>query len=123
VAGVTPQTLPFELQAGTRHEIRVELAKHKKHVENVDIPSSGGEVAVNAIMDPITGRLRVVTTPAGADVILDGTVRGRTPLTINDIDMGSAKHLELRLKEYSPYIQTLAWPPNGEIDIDQKLVR
>ena len=123
VAGVTPQTLPFELQAGTRHEIRVELAKHKKHVENVDIPSSGGEVAVNAIMDPITGRLRVVTTPAGADVILDGTVRGRTPLTINDIDMGSAKHLELRLKEYSPYIQTLTWPPNGEIDIDQKLVR
>jgi hypothetical protein len=37
--------------------------------------------------------------------------------------MGSAKRLELRLKEYSPYIQTLTWPSNGEIDIDQKLVR
>ncbi|HET9992197.1 MAG TPA: protein kinase [Kofleriaceae bacterium] len=123
VAGVTPQTLPFELQAGTRHEIRVELAKHKPHVENVDIPNDGGEVAINALMDPITGRLRVVTTPAGADVILDGTVRGRTPTTINDIDMASAKHLELRLKEYSPYIQTLTWPANGEIDIDQKLAR
>jgi len=123
VAGVTPQTLPFELQAGTRHEIRVELAKHKPHVENVDIPKDGGEVAINAVMDPITGRLRVVTTPAGADVMIDGTLRGRTPTTINDIDMASAKHLELRLKEYSPYIQTLTWPPNGEIDIDQKLVR
>jgi len=121
VAGVTPQTLPFELQAGTRHEIRVELAKHKPHVENVDIPSDGGEVAINALMDPITGRLRVVTTPAGADVIIDGTLRGRTNTTINDIDMASAKHLELRLKEYSPYIQTLTWPANGEIDIDQKL--
>jgi hypothetical protein len=123
VAGVTPQTLPFELQAGTRHEIRVELAKHKPHVENVDIPNSGGEVAVTALMDPITGRLRVTTTPEGADVILDGMMRGHTPTTINDIDMASARHLELRLKEYSPYIQTLTWPANGEIDIDQKLVR
>jgi hypothetical protein len=123
VAGVTPQTLPFDLQAGTRHEIRVELAKHKPHVENVDIPNSGGEVAVTALMDPITGRLRVTTTPEGADVIIDGTLRGHTPTTINDIDMGSARHLELRLKEYSPYIQTLTWPANGEIDIDQKLAR
>jgi serine/threonine protein kinase len=121
VAGVTPQTLPFELQAGTRHEIRVELAKHKPHVEAVDIPNDGGEVAVNAVMDPITGRLRVVTTPAGADIYLDGALRGRTNATINDIDMASTKKLELRLKEYSPYIQTLTWPANGEIDIDQRL--
>jgi hypothetical protein len=74
-------------------------------------------------MDPITGRLRVTTTPEGADIILDGMMRGHTPTTINDIDMASAKHLELRLKEYSPYIQTLTWPANGEIDIDQKLAR
>ena len=121
VAGVTPQTLPFDLEFGTRHEIRVELAKHKPHVENVDIDRP--EVSVNAIMDPITGRLRVVTTPVGADVILDGTLRGRTPTTINDIDMASAKRLELRLKDYQPYIQTLTWPANGEIDIDRKLDR
>jgi serine/threonine protein kinase len=123
VAGVTPQTMPFELQVGTRHEIRVELAKHKPHVENVDIPKDGGEVTVNAVMDPITGRLRVVTTPAGADVIVDGTLRGRTPTTINDIDMGSAKKIELRLKDYQPVIQALTWPANGEIDLEKNLTR
>ncbi|MEO8698547.1 MAG: serine/threonine-protein kinase [Kofleriaceae bacterium] len=121
LAGVTPQTLPFELEIGTRHEIRVEVAKHKPHVENVDIDRP--EVNVNAIMDPITGRLRVVTTPIGADIMIDGVMRGRTPTTINDIDMASAKRLELRLKDYQPYIQTLTWPPNGEIDIDRKLDR
>ncbi|MEO8845684.1 MAG: protein kinase [Kofleriaceae bacterium] len=123
VAGVTPQTLPFPLQVGTRHEIRIELARHKPHIENVDIPQDGREITVNAVMDPITGRLRVVTTPAGADVIVDGTLRGRTPTTINDIDMTSAQKLELRLKDYQPVIQTLSWPTNGEIDIEKNLVR
>ena len=123
VAGVTPQTLPFPLQVGTRHEIRIELAKHKPHVENVDIPQDGREITVTAVMDPITGRLRVVTTPVGADVIVDGTLRGRTPTTINDIDMASAKKLELRLKDYQPVIQTLTWPANGEIDIEKNMTR
>ncbi len=121
VTGVTPQTLPFDLQAGSRHEIRVELARHKPHVENVDIPKVGGEVTVNALMDPITGRLRISTVPAGADIIIDGKLRGRTPATINDIDLETAKKLELRLKDYSPYIQNLSWPANDEIDIDTKL--
>jgi hypothetical protein len=122
IAGVTPQTLPFPLQVGTRHEIRIELAKHKPHVENVDIPQDGREITVNAVMDPITGRLRISTTPAGADIIVDGTLRGRTPTTINDIDM-AAKKLELRLKDYQPVIQTLSWPANGEIDIEKNLTR
>ena len=121
VTGVTPQRLPFDLQAGSRHEIRVELAHHKPHVENVDIPKDGGEVAINAVMDPITGRLRISTVPAGADIVIDGKLRGRTPTTLNDMDLETARKLELRLKDYSPYIQTLQWPANGEIDIDTKL--
>jgi hypothetical protein len=122
MAGTTPMTIDNSL-AGTRHEIRVELARHKAYTEMVDIPKQGGEVPVSAVMKPITGRLRINTSPPGADIMLDGQLRGRTPTTINDIDMASAKHLELRLKDYSPYIQTLTWPPNGEIDIDQKLNR
>ena len=121
VAGVTPQTLPLALQAGSRHEIRVELARHKPYIDNVDIPKDGGEVAVNAVMDPITGRLRISTVPAGADIVIDGKLRGRTPATINDIDLETARKLELRLKDYSPYIQTLQWPAKGEIDLDTKL--
>jgi serine/threonine protein kinase len=122
LAGVTPLTID-NTPVGTRHEIRLELSRHKPYTEMVDIPKQGGEVPVSAVMNPITGKLRINTVPPGADVMVDGQLRGRTPTTINDIDMASAKHLELRLKEYSPYIQTLTWPPNGEIDIDQKLTR
>jgi hypothetical protein len=74
-------------------------------------------------MDPITGKLRVVTTPDGADIYIDGQLRGRSPKTVDGIDMTSAKTLELRLKDYQPVVINLTWPGNGEINIDQKLVK
>jgi hypothetical protein len=120
LAGVTPMSID-KVPLGTRHEIKVELARHKPFLENVDIPKVGGEVGVLATMKPITGRLVIVTEPDGAEIRIDGQLRGRAPTTINDIDMASAKTVELRLKDYQPYIQSLQWPANGEIDIDRKL--
>ena len=73
------------------------------------------------MLKPITGKLRIATRPDGADICIDGQLRGRTSTTINDIDMASAKKLELRLKDYRPYVQALEWPANGEIDLDIKL--
>jgi serine/threonine protein kinase len=120
LAGLTPMHID-KVPLGTRHEIKVELARHKPFVDNVDIPKNGGEVTVNAALKPITGKLVVVTQPDGAEIRIDGQLRGRAPTTINDIDMASAKTVELRLKDYQPYIQNLEWPANGEIDIDKKL--
>ena len=120
LAGITPMSID-QVPLGTRHEIKVELARHKPYVENVDISKNGGEVEVTATMKPITGKLVVVTQPDGAEIRIDGQLRGRAPTTINDIDMATAKTLELRLKDYQPYIQPLEWPANGEIDIDKKL--
>jgi len=122
LAGTTPMTVD-SVPVGTRHEIRVELPRHKPHVETVDIPKTGGEQSVTAVMDPITGKLRVITHPDGAEIYIDGQLRGRAPTTINDIDMNSAKRLELRMKDYRPYLLDLSWPANGEIDIDHKLER
>ena len=56
-------------------------------------------------------------------VWIDGQLRGRAPMTIPDIDMASAKSVELRLKDYQPYRQDLQWPANGELNINQKLQR
>ena len=122
LAGTTPMTVD-SVPVGTRHEIRVELARHKAYTETVDIPKIGGEVPIKAMMTPITGKVRVITQPDGAEIWIDGKLRGRAPTTINDIDMASAKVLELRMKDYKPYTQALEWPANGEINIDQKLQR
>jgi PEGA domain len=122
IAGSTPLSID-SVPVGTRHEVKVELAKHKAYIETVDIPKRGGEVPVKAVMDPITGKLRVLTSPDGADIYIDGQLRGRAPMTITGIDMSSAKVLELRLKDHLPVRVDLTWPGNGEININEKLVK
>jgi hypothetical protein len=120
LAGITPMTVD-SVPVGTRHEIKVQLAHHKELAQMVDVPRTGGEQSITAVMQPITGKLIVNTIPGGADIYIDGQPRGRTPTTLNDIDMGSAKTVELRLKDYRPYVQDLAWPADGVITIDRKL--
>jgi hypothetical protein len=74
-------------------------------------------------MEPITGKIVINVSPDDAEVYIDGRLRGRGPATITDIDMGSAKQLELRAKDYRPYVQDLVWPADGVIRIDRKLER
>jgi hypothetical protein len=121
MAGATPLTID-SVPTGTRHDVRIELGRHKPYTETVDIPKKGGEVSVRGVLVPMTGKLRVITRPDGAEIRIDGVLRGRAPMTIPDIEMSSAKKLELRLNGYEPVSLDLTWPGNGEINIDQKLV-
>jgi eukaryotic-like serine/threonine-protein kinase len=121
LAGKTPLAVPNEA-TGKTIEIRVELAKHKTATEQFEVPAAGGDVTVMADLKPLTGKLVIVSKPDGADLYIDGRLRGRTPVTISDIDL-EAKLLELRLKDYQPYSLPLKWPASGEIDIDAKLAK
>ncbi len=118
----TPLTVEG-IPPGTRHEVRVEMPRHQAHVETVDIPKTGGEISVTAVMKPMTGKIVVNSQPGEAEIWINGQLRGRTPTTLNDIDLGSAKKLELRLKGYQPFVTDLAWPANGQITLDVKLQR
>ena len=118
----TPFTIDH-IAVGTRHEIRVELPHHKTHAETVDIPKQGGQISVMALLKPITGKLVVNSVPGGAEIRINDQLRGRTPTTLTDIDMKSARRIELRLAGYEPYVQELVWPKTGQIDLDVKLQR
>ncbi|MGE0397768.1 MAG: protein kinase [Kofleriaceae bacterium] len=120
LAGTTPLTIP-SIPVNTRHTIKVELKRHERYSETVDIPTRGGELSIKAVLNPMTGKLIILSQPEGAEVWINGEVRGRTPTTIKGVDMSSAKKLELRLKDYQPYVQDLVWPDNGSIQIDAKL--
>jgi hypothetical protein len=121
LSGTTPLAVPNET-AGKTIEIRVELAKHKTATEQFQIPAAGGDVTFMADLKALTGKLVIVSKPDGADLYIDGRLRGRTPVTISDVDLES-KLVELRLKDYQPYTQPLKWPASGEIDIDAKLAK
>ncbi|MEO8706027.1 MAG: PEGA domain-containing protein, partial [Kofleriaceae bacterium] len=122
LAGTTPMTID-EVPLGTRHDIRVELPKHKPYLETVDVSKAIGEAKVSATLKIVTGKLVINSRPGGAEIRINGEVRGRTPGKIEDLDMGAAKKLELRLKDYQPYIEDLKWPADGEIQLDIPLQR
>ena len=120
LAGTTPLNIP-SVPVNTRHTIKVELKRHERYSETIDVPSRGGEVTIKAVLNPMTGKLIILSQPEGAEIWINGEVRGRTPTTIKGVDMSSAKKLELRLKDHQPYVQDLVWPYNGQIQIYAKL--
>jgi hypothetical protein len=109
-------------RVGGKHLVRVELAGHLPHEETIEIPRDGSEVQLMARLVPITGKILIDSVPSGAEIRINGEVRGRTPLTLGEVDMNSAKRLELRLKDYQPFVQDLTWPPDGKIQINARLV-
>jgi hypothetical protein len=109
------------MPVGSHHSVKVELARYKVYEDTVDVPKIGGEVGVMALLKPITGKLVINSVPGGAEIRINDQIRGRTPTTISDVDMDSSRRVELRLKDYQPYVQDLTWPGNGQIQIDVKL--
>jgi hypothetical protein len=120
----TPLTID-RVPVGARHTIRVELAHYEAHEEAVEIKSRGSEVAVQARLVAIVGKIIVETTPPNAEIWINGELRGRSPSTI-DVDRESAKTLELRLKDYQPFrkeLSPLMWTSDGKLRITTKLSR
>jgi hypothetical protein len=118
----TPLTID-KVPVGTRPTIRVELAHYGPYEQALDIRRGGEEIQVMAYLKAITGKIIIDSVPPGAEIHINGVMRGRTPTTISDVDMDSAKMLQLRLKDYQLFVQDLVWPPDGRIQINAKLVR
>ena len=120
LAEVTP--VVWRTTPGARHEIAVTLAGFQPYRDTVLVPDGGGEVKVLAFLPPQTVRLRVTSTPPGADVYLNGALKGRTPIELRDLAPASATDVELRLKDYAPEHKALTWD-RDEQAVDFRLRR
>jgi hypothetical protein len=96
--GQTPYTGSLDITSilqGT-HTILVRQQDYQDYTQAVYV--RGGEVVtITAVLIPVapapqpdtTGQIIVVSTPAGAELFLDNTFRGITPVTLADIPAGS----------------------------------
>ena len=82
--------LAWKTKPGARHEIQVTLTGYQPFRDTVLVPEGGGDVKVLAFLPPRTVKLRVTSTPAGADVYLNGALKGRTPIELSDLAPASA---------------------------------
>ena len=90
IDGVPHGTAPLtaEVPVG-RHRIEVSSAGRTR-AHDVDV-AAGREALVQAAGTDLkaTGSIRVTTEPAGAEVLIDGVLHGRAPLTVDNITEGT----------------------------------
>lgn len=95
VLGQTPGTFPIPSKKSI--QISVSLLDHEEETLNITLQP---EEAIERQLElkPFTGKLSLKTTPTKADVYLDGSIRGLTPLTL---DLPVKEHsIELRKAGY-----------------------
>jgi len=81
LAGYREESRELRLAAGERRNLNIKLA-------------------------PIPATLKVISTPEGARVFVDGNYQGKTPLTVQSVKPG-ARELKLELAGYAPVVRTV----------------
>ena len=112
----------YKTRPGARHAIDVTMPGHDAFHDTVLVPASGGELRVLAFLPTSSVKLRVVTTPAGADVYVNGSLKGRSPIELPGLSPESATDVEVRLKDYSPEHRAITWT-GSEQTVEFKLKR
>ena len=97
----TPQTTSAKPPVTPTTATTVDLPPSPAPVTPAPVPSepalpaptpsrpASGAASAPAIRAPVTGRLLIRTTPADATVSINGAARGKTPLTLRDLALGS----------------------------------
>ncbi|WP_135257516.1 PEGA domain-containing protein [Thermus caldilimi] len=103
LSGRTPVSL--QVNPG-RHEVELRLSGYQPYRVTVN-PRPGERVQVFAqlVSEPRQGTLAVTSSPSGAEVYVEGALRGRTPLSLSLPEGRYA--VELRLSGYEPYQATV----------------
>ena len=107
VDGKTPVT--FQGTPGRKVLIGLDLPGHQRWERELTIPPEGGAQQVVARLDPVVVKIKVRSTPPGAEVFVNDTSVGHTPLELGGLDPQSSKVIELRLRGYRPVRRTLEW--------------
>jgi uncharacterized protein (TIGR02266 family) len=94
----TPTTLRG-LDANKVYDVRVAMKGF--HEWKVKLKPKAGD-KLDAALVPNEKLVEVSSTPAGADVVLDGKRVGRTPYTIHRLDLSKAHAIEVKRSGYLP---------------------
>ncbi len=109
--GVAPLTIS-EVVPGS-YSIEADLSGYRSYSTTTTVyAGSRSDVYCPLTQLVSTGALYVVSDPSNAMVYLDGTYRGRTPLTLNNLATGE-HNIELDLSGYYDWKSTVSVPTGG----------
>ena len=102
-----------------RYEITVSKEKFRTVTKTMDL-NDGENKVVDIEMPSIYGTLNVVTQPSGATVYIDDKEYGTTPLTIDNIVMGTYE-LTLEKEKYRIVKRQIVVPGDNKLTVNQLL--
>ena len=88
--------------------------------KNQDI-ATGDSVTINLSLQPIIGRLEIVSTPIDAVIYLNGEKKGTTPLALSNLMVGKYE-LKLEKEGYFGKLNEIIITENNTTEVDEKLV-
>ena len=105
--GRTPAEM--DLPSGIAHQVVLSAPGYKNWIRAV-FAEPGRKLSVLARMEPILARVSVQGEPSGAEVLVDGIVRGKTP---QSFELAATGHrIEVRKAGFQPF-KTLVTPEAG----------
>jgi hypothetical protein len=110
------------IKVGTKYVIKMTLPDHEPWEEERTVAEDGtGDVKVIARLKPIVVKLTVKSIPEGADVIIGGTPKGRTPLVLDELNPKETTYVELRRRGFKAQRQDLDWADKTEQVVEVRL--
>ncbi len=89
------------------HKIRLHIPGYQAWEGSVRVQGAT-RLPVSRHLALTPGRLKVTSTPPGADVVMDGEARGRTPVVIERVDRGRVHELRLEAPGRAPWVDKLS---------------
>ena len=111
--GITP--LVAEILEG-EHEILIKLAAHKAVTDRIKVLARQDMVLPPITLEQADGLVLLQSTPSGANVTMDGTFQGQTPLEIT-ISPGTSHQLTFFLNGYEATNRSITTRPEEEASL------
>ncbi len=118
VRGKTPFKRPLRMKPG-RHTVRISLIGYADFIDTFTV-KRGRRTQVNTTLIPTSGILEVDGFPRGAEVLIDGRVRGQLPF--KDIVDPGRFDLTVRAVDYLPDRRSLVIEAGETNRLDVQLV-
>lgn len=103
------------------HTFEAKIEKYKDDKSKVEIVA-GEEKSINLEPQPKLGKLKIISNPFDAIIKLNGKEYGKTPLTINDLLIGSYT-LELSKIGFTTYSKTIEIKENETGEVKAELLK
>ncbi len=105
--GVSPVVVP-NVVPGSR-VVKFVKAGYADYSTTVSVVS-GATASVNAVLNPVAGSISAGSTPSGADVYIDGVLKGVTPVVVSNVAVGSrvVKFVKAGYDDYSVSVNVVS---------------